>query len=43
MPEPIDDSPENVARAILNTPPKKKDEWRFLKDDGEENRNQSVS
>ena len=29
MPDPIPDSPENVARAILTTPPKKKGEWRY--------------
>ena len=32
MPEPIPDTPENIARAIVTTPPKKRDEWRFLKD-----------
>ena len=32
MPEPIDDTPENVARIILNTPPKKREEWRFLRE-----------
>ncbi len=32
MPEPIDDTPENVARAILNVPPKKPGEWRYLKE-----------
>jgi hypothetical protein len=30
MPEPINDTPENVAKAILSTPPKKRDEWRFM-------------
>ena len=29
MPEPIPDTPENVARAIMQGPPKK--EWRYLK------------
>ena len=29
MPAPIPDTPENVMRAIVNTPPKK--EWRYLK------------
>lgn len=29
MPEPIPDTPENVARAVLNTRPKK--EWDYLK------------
>ena len=27
MPEPIPDTPENVARAVLNTPPKKREDW----------------
>lgn len=31
MPEPIPDTPENVARALLNTPPKKRDDWDFIK------------
>ena len=30
MPEPIPDTPENIARIILNTPPKKPHEWRYL-------------
>lgn len=29
MPEPIPDTPENVARALLNTPPKQ--DWEYLK------------
>ena len=29
LPEPIDDSPENVMRSILSTPPKKDGEWRY--------------
>ena len=33
MPPRIDDTPENVARAVLNTPPKKRDEWRYMKRD----------
>ena len=32
MPESIPDTPENVARAVLNTRPKKADEWRYIKD-----------
>ena len=32
MPEPIPDTPENIARALLTTPPKKRDEWDYLKD-----------
>ena len=30
-PEQIPDTPENIARAILNTPPKKKNEWDYMK------------
>lgn len=29
--EPIPDTPENIARAILNTPPKKAHEWEYMK------------
>ena len=32
MPEPIPDTPENVARAIMRGPPKK--EWDYLKATG---------
>ena len=36
MPESIPDTPENIARAILTTPPKKEKEWRYTQDrDGE--------
>lgn len=31
FPEPIDDTPENITWAVLNTKPKKKGEWRFEK------------
>lgn len=34
LPPKIPDTPENIAKAILNTPPKKPDEWRYLKGDG---------
>ena len=30
LPEPIPDTPENIARACMQGPPKK--EWRFLKE-----------
>lgn len=30
--EPIPDTPENIMRAILGTPPKKRDEWDFMQD-----------
>ncbi len=32
MPEPIPDTPENVAGALLSTPPKGEDGWDYLKD-----------
>ena len=32
MPEQIPDTPENVAFALMNTPPKKQDEWDYLKE-----------
>ena len=31
-PDPIPDTPENIMQAILNTPPKDPDEWRYLQD-----------
>ena len=34
MPEPIPDTPENIARALMTTPPP--DEWEYLKDQVEE-------
>ena len=36
MPELIPDTPENVARALLTTPPKADEDWDYLKDDGPE-------
>ena len=30
MPEPIDDTIENVMDAVLSMPPKKRGEWRYL-------------
>ena len=35
LPEPIPDTPENVAKLIMQAPPKKK--WRYLDDEGEDN------
>ena len=32
MPAPIPDTPENVARALVSTPPKDDGEWNYLKD-----------
>ena len=34
MPEPIPDTPENILRTLLNAPPKKKSDWKYVK--GEE-------
>ncbi len=36
MPEPIPDTPEAVARALMTTPPKGRDEWDYLQ--GEDDR-----
>ena len=30
MPEPIPDTPENVADAMMRTPPRKPNEWKFM-------------
>ena len=30
MPEPINDTPENVAKAIFRTPPRERSEWKFM-------------
>ncbi len=32
LPDPIPDTPENILRAVLETPPKKIEEWKYLKD-----------
>ena len=32
MPEPIPDTLENVAKAVLNTPPRKRNEWKFIQE-----------
>ena len=34
LPDPIPDTPENVAKLIMQGPPKKK--WRYLEEDKEE-------
>ena len=31
MPEKIDASPDEVARMLMQAPPKKKEDWRYLK------------
>lgn len=33
LPEPIPDTPENILKAVLNTPPKKIGEWKYSKED----------
>ncbi len=30
MPEPIPDTPENIMRALVNAPPKKDKDWKYL-------------
>ena len=35
MPARILDTPENVARALLNAPPKKPAEWEYLRKPGQ--------
>ena len=30
-PPPIPDEPKNIARAILTSPPKKREDWQYLK------------
>ena len=35
MPEPIDATPEELAKAICRAPPKPDGEWRFLKPGGD--------
>ena len=30
LPQKIPDSHKNIVKAILNTPPKKPDEWRYM-------------
>ncbi len=32
MPDPIPDTPQNVARALMTTKPKSESEWQYLKD-----------
>lgn len=32
MPESIPDTPENIMKAFLDTPPRKRGEWRFVEE-----------
>ena len=45
MPDPIPDTPENVIDAVLSTPPRKRDEWKFMqrKQPGSESRQAAAS
>ncbi len=36
MPELIPDTPENIARALFRTPPKKEHDWRYLQSESGE-------
>ena len=36
MPEPIPDPPEYIIRAMIATPPKRPDEWRYLQGDADD-------
>ena len=36
LPEQINASPEEIARSVINTPPKKASEWDFMKRRAEE-------
>lgn len=36
LPPPLPDTPENVARAVLSTPPKKPEEWDYVRRDNEQ-------
>ena len=31
LPPPIPDTPENIARAVLSTPPKRRKDWDYVK------------
>ena len=32
LPDPIPDTPENIMKAFLKTPPKKREEWKFVQE-----------
>ena len=32
MPDPISDTPENIMWTLVSTPPKREDEWDYLKE-----------
>ncbi len=35
MPEPIPDTPENIMKAILATPPRRPEDWKFVEESEE--------
>jgi hypothetical protein len=39
MPDPIPDTPENVAQIVMQAPPKPKDGWDYLKKDAQSGKN----
>ena len=42
IPEPIDDTIENVMDAVLGTPPKKRGEWQYLKQKAQQQRHHTA-
>ena len=32
LPDPIPDTPENIMKAFLKTPPRKREEWKFVQE-----------
>ena len=32
MPEPIPDAPENIMKAFIGTPPRKREDWKFVQE-----------
>ena len=34
MPDPIPDTPQNVAKILLTSPPKRRDQWRYIQQHG---------
>ncbi len=38
MPEPIPDTPENIMKAFIKTPPRKREDWKFVQEREEKKR-----
>ena len=32
LPDPIPDTPENIMKAFIKTPPRKREEWKFVQE-----------